>query len=180
MSEDGKKIMFGWLFRTAVAVLFLSLPARGGTVLWLTADEGTPGDLATSPVDSGDFSLIATGQGGVLYSDDVAGVGAAASCSERSFRLDGVDDLIRVADDAVLDLAGDYTIEFFVKFVAPNSTEAFHHSELFERRGGGQEYTLLADHGPNSEFVAFLDGATGGGGFPLGQDHFPPWASGRM
>jgi len=152
-----------YVTRVLLCAVMMASPVMGSTVLWLTADEGTPEAPAVSPVDSGDYSLTVTGVGGVAYSSDVAGVGAASSAHERSFSFNGVDALIRVTDHAALNLAGDYTIEFFMKLTGEYTNAAIW--QLFERKTGTQEYTMLADPAPYAEFTTWLVGSTGGGGF---------------
>jgi len=152
--------------RRVVYILLTSIvcsPVFGSTVLWLTADEGTPGQPALTPVDSGDYALTVSGQNGVLYSSDVAGVGAAASPYERSFRFDGINDLIRVTHNTVLNLTGSYTIEFFVKLTGAYTPAA--EWQLFERQAGGQEYSMYADPDPYADLITYLVGGGGGGGF---------------
>lgn len=149
---------------------FASASASGGTVLWLTADEGIAGQPAVSPTDSGDYSLTVSGIDGVAYSSDVAGIGAAASPGELAFGFDGLDDLIRISDAAALDLSGDYTIEFFAKFTGEYTADATW--QLFERRDGSQEYALLADPIPYSDTLTNLDGSSGGAAFG-GSDSLP-------
>ncbi len=154
-------------------VLIVSAPAGGNTVLWLTGDEGTVGQPASSPLDSGDYSLIVAGQSGVSYSDDVAGVGAAAGAHERSFSFDGIDDLIRVTDDAVLDLTGGYTIELFMKLTGECTTGTVW--QLFERRDGSQEYSLCSDPVPYADLVIWLAGSSGGAGYAGGDMPLDEW-----
>ena len=148
--------------RVVAAFVLISSPALANTVLWLTADEGTPGQPASSPLDSGDYALTVAGEDGVLYSADAAGVGAAASPYERSFLLDGADDLIRVTHDAVLNLSGDYTIEFFVKLTGAYTSDAIW--QLFDRREGGQVYTSSADPVPYNDVYTQLIGSYNVGG----------------
>jgi hypothetical protein len=155
--------MASYLSRALICAVMMVSPAMGGTVLWLTADEGEPGAPAVAPVDSGDNSLTVTGTGGVTYSSDVAGIGAASSPHERSFSFNGVNGLIRVADHAALNLAGNYTIEFFMKLTGEYTLGATW--QLFERQTSTQEYTMYADPAPYAEFVTYLDGSAGGGGF---------------
>ncbi len=148
--------------RVVAAFVLISSPALANTVLWLTADEGTPGQPATSPVDSGDYALTVAGEDGVLYSADAAGVGAAASPYERSFLFDGADDLIRVTHDAVLNLSGDYTIEFFVKLTGQYTSDAIW--QLFDRREGTQVYTSSAYPVPYRDVYTQLIGSYDAGG----------------
>jgi hypothetical protein len=123
----------------------------------------SPTDPVAPPASS---PSVPTAPPGVAPEEGPAPSAPLAPCSDTTLSFDGVDDVATVPDDSDLDLAGDFTVEAWIRPGAKTSTglemDLVSHHDAQNRRG----WVLLIKDG-RAEIVVYGD-ELGGKGYSAG------------